>query len=103
MQNKGVARNGNHRRGLVIVPLGFTLQPPLNMSEQPKANDNVAPVQNQKYGYNIIRTAMIGGFMLAGLFGTAILVFSPENLAVGVGLVSSAVTGPLTFIAGRKS
>lgn len=66
-------------------------------------DNNVDPIKSQKLGYNIIRTAMIGGFVLAGFFGTAILIFSPENLAVGAGLVSSAVTGPLTFIAGRKT
>lgn len=68
------------------------------MSEQP----NIDPIKSQKLGYNVIRTAMIGAFALAGFFGTAILVFSPENIAIAAGLISSAVTGPLTFIAGRK-
>ena len=68
----------------------------------PNNDANVNPIKNQKLAYNIIQTALVGSMALAGTFGTAILIFSPENIAIGSTLVGSAVTGVLAFIAGGK-
>jgi hypothetical protein len=67
------------------------------------SDNNVSPITSQKIAREIILTALIGAMSLAGAFGIAILIFSPENIAIGATLVGSAVTGPLAFIAGRKT
>ena len=68
-----------------------------------EGSDNIDTIHNEAFGYNIIRTAIIGALALAGSFGMVIVLYAPEHIAIGATLVGSAITGAIGFIAGRKS
>lgn len=68
------------------------------MSETQPGN-NIAPITDQHYGYNIIRT----GFFVAAGLGSLYMALQFAGVQISDTIPAMVITGVLGFLAGRKT